>query len=385
MLRDVVIVGAGPVGATLALALSDADLDVVVLDARPAGAPARGDRSLALSHGARLIFERLRVWSALAAMPGAVTPITSIDVSQASGFGMTRLSASEHDLPALGYVVSYRALQATLDTALVRANVDVRFGIAAKHVGGTPAYAAVTPADPRAEMLTARLAAVADGSGAIVAGIRRERRDYGQVAVTAKVFVHRAHGGCAYERFTADGPMALLPENDHYGLVWTMTPARAEQVLALSDDEFLRRLGAHFGTRVEGFTNVGERRTFPLALEVARPTIGARVVVLGNAAQALHPVAGQGFNLGLRDAFELARAIIAARRDDIGGREMLRDYARTRAPDRLAGIAFTHGLVQMFGTEAPFVRWTRGVALMLLDAAPPVKRAFTRAMLFGWR
>jgi 2-octaprenyl-6-methoxyphenol hydroxylase len=385
MLRDVAIVGAGPVGATLALALSDADLDVVVLDARPAGAPARGDRSLALSHGARLIFERLRVWSALAATPGAVTPITSIDVSQASGFGMTRLTASEHDLPALGYVVSYRALQTTLDAALARANVDVRFGIAAKHVGGTPAYAAVTPADPRAEMLTARLAAVADGSGAIVAGIRRERRDYGQVAVTAKVFLDRSHDGCAYERFTADGPMALLPENDHYGLVWTMTPARAEQVLALSDDEFLRRLGVHFGTRVEGFMRVGLRRTFPLALEVARPTVGARVVVLGNAAQALHPVAGQGFNLGLRDAFELARAIIAAPRDGIGGREMLRDYARTRAPDRLAGIAFTHGLVQMFGTEAPVVRWTRGVALTLLDLAPPVKRAFTRAMLFGWR
>jgi 2-octaprenyl-6-methoxyphenol hydroxylase len=385
MLRDVVIVGAGPVGATLALALSDADLDVVVLDARPEGVPARGDRSLALSHGARLIFERLRVWSALAATPGAVTPIMSIDVSQAGGFGMTRLAASEHDLPALGYVVSYRALQATLDAALARANVAVRFGIAAKHVGGTPAYAAVTPADSNTDVLTARLAAVADGSGAIVAGIRRERRDYGQVALTTKVFVDHAHGGCAHERFTASGPMALLPENDHYGLVWTMTPESAEQVLALSDDDFLRRLGIHFGTRVEGFTRVGERRTFPLALEVARPTIGARVVVLGNAAQALHPVAGQGFNLGLRDAFELARAIIEVPRDSIGTRAMLDDYARTRAPDRLAGIAFTHGLVHMFGTEAPFARWTRGVALTLLDVAPPVKRAFTRAMLFGWR
>ena len=385
MLHDVVIVGAGPVGATLALALCDADLDVVVLDARLAGAPTRGDRSLALSHGARLVFERLRVWSALAATSGAVTPITSIDVSQVGGFGMTRLAASEHDLPALGYVVSHRALQATLDAALARANVAVRFGMAAKHVGGASAYAAVTPADAHAEVLTARLAAVADGSGAIVAGIRRERRDYGQVALTAKVFVDHAHGGCAHERFTADGPMALLPENDHYGLVWTMTPERAEQVLALSDDEFLRRLGAHFGTRVEGFTRVGERRTFPLALEVARPTTGARVVVLGNAAQALHPVAGQGFNLGLRDAFELARAIIDAPRDSIGERPMLDAYARSRAADRLAGIGFTHGLVHVFGTDAPFVRWTRGVALTLLDVVPPVKRAFTRAMLFGWR
>ena len=385
MLHDIAIVGAGPVGATLALALSDADLDVVVLDARPPGAPARGDRSLALSHGARLVFERLRVWSALSATPGAVTPITSIDISQAGGFGMTRLAASEHDLPALGYVVSYRALQATLDAALVRANVAVQFGMAVERVGGTPAYAAVTTADASGGVLTARLAAVADGNGDIVAGIRRERRDYGQVALAAKVFVDHAHGHCAHERFTADGPMALLPENDHYGLVWTMTPERAVQMLALSDAEFLRRLADHFGTRVEGFTRVDDRRTFPLALEVARPTIGARVVVLGNAAQALHPVAGQGFNLGLRDAFELARTIIATPRDDIGGRTMLDTYARARAPDRRAGIAFTHGLVRVFGTAVPFVRWPRGVALTLLDMVPPAKRAFTRAMLFGWR
>src|SRR5438477_3383786 len=187
MLRDLVIVGAGPVGATLALALRDADLDVVVLDSRAPETASRSDRSLALSHGARLILERLDVWPRLAAMRDAVTPITSVDISQAGGFGMTRLVASDHDLPALGYVVSYRALQSALDAALARAGVTIRFGATAKHVGGTAAYAAVTLADERADPIIARLAAIADGSGAMVDGITRQRRDYGQVALTAKL------------------------------------------------------------------------------------------------------------------------------------------------------------------------------------------------------
>lgn len=382
MLRDIVIVGAGPVGATLALALREADLDLVMLDSRAPGAPSRSDRSLALSHGARLILERLGVWPRLRAL-GAVTPITSIDISQAGGFGMTRLDASDHDLPALGYVVSYRALQAALDAALVEAGVVVRFDAAARRVGGTPAYAAVTLEDASADCITARLAVVADGTGTRVDGIRRDRKDYGRVAVTATLQSERPHGGRAFERFTADGPMALLPEGGGYGVVWTMTPVHAERVLALSDAAFLDALAAQFGPRVERFAGVTSRRAFPLALEIARPTTGTRLVVIGNAAQSLHPVAGQGFNLGMRDAFELAQAIIDTPRDRQGDVAMLEAYARRRLPDRLSGIAFTHGLVQLFGTDVPFVRWPRGLALTALDAVPTAKRAFARAMLFG--
>src|SRR6188472_269823 len=144
MLADVVIVGAGPVGATLALALAGSELDVVVLDARAAGDTLRGDRSLALSHGARLILERIGVWSALAATADAVTPITRIDISQAGGFGAMQLAAEEQGVPALGYVVSYRALQAALDAALARSGITLRHRSTAVAVGGTPAYAAVT-------------------------------------------------------------------------------------------------------------------------------------------------------------------------------------------------------------------------------------------------
>jgi len=386
-MHDVVIVGAGPVGGALALALADADLDIVALDARAEGGTLRGDRSLALSHGARLIFERLAVWSHLAATPGAVTPIVAIDISQAGGFGVARLSAEEQRLPALGYVVSYRALQAAIDVALARTGIDVRFGVTAASVDGTQSDAAIALKGDAGAPLRARLAVVADGTGTAVAGIAREQRDYGQVALIARVGMQRAHGGVAFERFTPEGPIALLPEGGHdtvhYGLVWTMTPEKAEAMLAASDEHFLSVLAHQFGARVTGFERVADRRTFPLRLEFARSTVAARTVVIGNAAQALHPIAGQGFNLGVRDAYELSQSIIGAPRDALGSATMLGAFAARRRNDRYAGIAFTHGLTKLFATDAAIVRWPRGIALTLLDAVPPMKKAFTRAMLFG--
>ncbi len=385
MLADVVIVGAGPVGATLALALAEGDLDVLVLDARAAGETLRGDRSLALSHGARLILERIGVWGALAATPDAATPITRINISQAGGFGAMELAADEQGVPALGYVVSYRALQAALDAALARSRVAVRHATTASTVGGTPAYAAVTLAATGSEPLLARLAAVADGTGATVAGITRRRHDYGQVAVIAKVWSETPHAGLAYERFTPDGPMALLPEGDHYGLVWTATPERAQALQAEDDEVFLAELARRFARRGGAFTQIGERRSFPLAMEYASKPAAARCVVLGNAAQTLHPVAGQGFNVGLRDAWELSQIVLDTPRDAVGKGPMIDRYLQARRTDRIAGIAFTHGLVRIFGNDAPIVRWPRGLALTLLGAVPAAKRAFTRAMLFGLR
>ena len=296
---------------------------------------------------------------------------------------MTRLSAAAHDLPALGYVVSYRALQAALDAALARVGIAVRHGVTAISVGGTPAYAAV--AIEGAQPVLARLAAVADGTGAAVAGIGRQRHDYGQVAVVAKVWRTTPHAGIAYERFTRDGPVALLPEGDHFGLIWTTTPQRAEELLAQDDTAFLAELTRHFGARTGGYTRVADRRTFPLALEYSRTTAGTRCVVLGNAAQTLHPVAGQGFNVGLRDAAGLAQVVLDTSRDEIGGRAMLDRYVGSRRADRWAGIAFTHGLVSVFGSDRALLRWPRGLALTMLDTLPAAKRAFTHAMMFGLR
>jgi 2-octaprenyl-6-methoxyphenol hydroxylase len=380
---DIVVIGAGPVGATLALALADADLNLVLVDSRAHDEAGRSERTLALSHGARLIFERVGIWGPLAATRNAVTPIVEVDVSQAQAFGATRLTAADAGVPALGYVVSYRALQAALDAALARRAIPVRFGATAERVGGTPAYAAVTLKD-YADAITARLAVVADGVAANVEGIERDRRPYDQTAIVAPVWPRAPHGGVAFERFTPHGPIALLPQGDRYGLVWTRPPADVPATLALSDEAFMTALATHFGARVS-FARVGERRAFPLALEFARPVATTRVATIGNAAQSLHPIAGQGFNLGLRDAFELSRVVIDTPKDAIGDRAMLDRYVRERRTDRWAGIAFTHGLVHFFAGDLELVRWPRGLALSALDAFPQARRAFTRAMLFGLR
>jgi 2-octaprenyl-6-methoxyphenol hydroxylase len=321
------------------------------------------------------------MWGALAAAPGAVTPITRIDVSQAGGFGAALLDAADVGLPALGYVVSYVALQAALDAALERARVDVRYASPVERLDATPGgVTAVGPADERVE---ARLAVIADGTGAALPGIERVHHDYGQVAVIGKVETAAPHGNLAYERFTPDGPIALLPEGEHYGFVWTLAPARAQAMLALSDEAFTERFAEHFGRRRTDFVRAWGRKSFPLVLAFARAAVATRIVAIGNASQTLHPVAGQGFNVGLRDAWELKRAIAAVPRDEIGAPAMLADYAARRRTDRWAGIAFTHGLVHLFGTDMPMVRWPRGLGLALLDAIPPLKRSFTRAMLHG--
>lgn len=378
---DICIVGAGPVGSALALALARGGVDVVALDARTRGATLRGDRTLALSHGSRLVLERLRVWSDLVSAPGAVTPIERIDVSQARGFGSTALSASDAGVPALGYVVSYVALQAALDAALERQGVDVRYGTQADRIDATAERARVQGGG--GEPIDAALAVVADGTGTAVPGIERIRHDYGQVAVIGRVAVDGGHGGLAYERFTPDGPIALLPDGDHYAFVWTLAPARAQAMLALSDQDFADALGASFGRRRRVAGRVSGRRSFPLVLEFARPPVAARTVAIGNASQTLHPVAGQGFNVGLRDAHELARIAVDTPADGLGSGAMLARYVAARRADRWAGIAFTHGLVHVFASDLPALGWPRGAGLALLDAVPPLRRAFTRAMLFG--
>ena len=392
MLHDLVIVGAGPVGAATALGLADSELSVLTLDARAEGAIGRSDRSLALSHGSRLILERLGIWGEVAAVRDAVTPLRAIDISERGGFGHARLEADEQGVPALGSVVSYRALQAVLDAALARAGRSVVHGVNATRIDATAAFARIeAERDGECIEYTSRLVAVADGGGRLVPGLARRHHDYGQVALVGRVWPREAHSGLAFERFTPGGPMALLPEGDHYGFVWTTTPTEGETLRSLPDGEFLRALDERFAGCVDrrasapAFLRVEDRRVFPLALEFAGRIVGERIALMGNAAQALHPIAGQGFNLGVRDAYELARELLATPRDEIGSRDRLARYARRRQPDRIAGIAFTHGLLQIFGVDASWLRWPRGLALTLLDALPTAKRMFTRTMLFGVR
>ncbi len=377
---DILIAGGGPVGAALALALQGSGHSVVMIEARgaEAGAAPSSDsgvvRPIALSYASRLILERLNAWSGLDA-----TPIETIHVSQQGGFGRTLIRAAECDLPALGYVVSYVDLQRCL-LALPCSGGRI-FGARLSRFDGTIAVVQTQEGERR---FAPRLAVFADGAR-IAAGRAPPAytRDYRQTAVVASVKTAQAHCGRAWERFTPEGPLALLPYGERCGLVWTVSPDGAARLLALDTPAFLAQLHAAFGDRLGAFTEAGERASFALALRYGQDETGTHSLSIGNAAQTLHPVAGQGFNLGLRDAWELARLARAAR--EPGSDSFCADYRRMRALDRRAGIQFTDSLVGLFSNANPLLRLGRGAGLLALDLLPFARRFVARRMIYGAR
>jgi 2-octaprenyl-6-methoxyphenol hydroxylase len=375
---DVLIIGGGPVGAAAARALSGQGLALALVE--PRETPPHADpRPIALAHGGRLILERLGVWEGLA----PVTPIQRIHVSQRGGFGRVQLDAREAGLPALGYVVDYGRLAGALGSELETACGCrlIRGAVTAVQPGTEWASAQVDSGSDTAT-ITARLVVVAEGGALAGAGTRV--RDYRQSVVTARITSTAAHGNVAYERFTPEGPLALLPMGTGLALVWTMAPERAEQLCELPDADFLQRLQEAFGGRLGAFTSAGARARFPLSLKVAGGG-GPRLVAIGNAAQTLHPVAGQGLNLGLRDAWELAATAGDYAGEDLGAGAHLAAYRRRRRLDRSGGIGFTDALVRLFSNDIAPLRAARGLGLALLGAAPPAKQFLVRRMTFGAR
>jgi 2-octaprenyl-6-methoxyphenol hydroxylase len=312
---DVLIVGGGPVGTAVAQALRGSALAVGLLEAQTADTARSDPRPIALSHGSRLILERLGVWEEL----GPVTPISRVHVSQRGGFGRVELAAEEARLPALGYVLDYARLAATLARGLDARGCHYVTGAAVTGLEAQGDQARVNFSRDRGTgHASARLVIVADGGA--MAGIARVcAHDYRQAAVTARVETRAPHRNVAYERFTPEGPLALLPAGEALALIWTTTPEQAQQLCALAPDEFLRSLQQAFGQRLGAFTAASARAWFPLALKVAGRIRTPRTVAVGNASQTLHPVAGQGFNLGLRDAWELATLLRGCSRQQIGG------------------------------------------------------------------
>jgi len=401
---DILIAGGGPVGAALALALEGSGHSVLLAEARSAeshgarsadpgearstdshGArsvdstaaqgAAKGDaRAIALSHASRLILERLHAWSGL-----AVTPIETIHISQQGGFGRTLIRAADCDLPALGHVANYDDLQ----QSLLAAPCSARRLFGARLTGFDDGTAVVQTQDGE-RAFAPRLTVFADG-----ARIADERaapaysKDYRQTAVVAWVRTAQAHRGRAWERFTPEGPLALLPHGAGYALVWTAAPERCARLCALDTAAFLAELHASFGDRLGAFIEAGERSAFPLALRYRREETRPRSLAVGNAAQTLHPVAGQGFNLGLRDAWELARLARDAR--DPGSDDFIDGYRRARALDRRAGIRFTDSLVGLFSNADPLLRLGRGAGLLALDLLPAARRFVARRMIYGAR
>ena len=345
MPAEIAIRGAGPVGCALALLLRQGGR-TVSLDARMNDAPAW--RPLALSHASRLILERAGAWPALRA-----TPIETIHVSQQGAFGRTQLCAADAGVPALGYVVDYRDL---LDALLVRIRQEnIRLEA------------------PAGE---AQLTVHAEGSSDVA-----EIRDYAQEAVVARISARPAAAGTAWERFTPDGPLALLPLQGAYGAVWGMRPERARELCAAPEAVFLAALAQAFGRRAGEFVAAGERGRVPLALRVRASRIGERSAYIGNAAQTLHPVAGQGLNLGLRDAWDLAQVLHGEQ--DPGGALALQRFAAMRRVDAAATVRVTDFLAGAFLGADRFSGLMRGFGLTALDICLPARRFFARRMIFG--
>lgn len=393
---DVAIVGGGLAGASLALALRRLPLRIALIEAHApdsAAQPSFDERTTALGNASRRVFEALSIWPQLHGEAGL---ITAIHVSDAGRFGFARLDARQLGQDALGYVVPNRVLGRELWRAISsepRISAFMPARLIALQVADAQARLQVEQAGATRQ-LSARLVVAADGAQSMVrkvAGLGATSDDYDQVAIVAALRTDQSNDGVAYERFTTAGPMALLPLKAPNGaawrtLVWAARPADAARLLDLPDARFLAEWQEAFGWRAGRALQLGTRGRYPLALTRSEGSIAPRIVLLGNAAQSLHPVAGQGFNLALRDVADLADLLAASGGADIGDPAWLARFAAARAPDRDGVIRFTDNLVRVFGSDHPLAASARDAGLLLFDLLPPAKRALSRVSLgFGAR
>ncbi len=383
---DILIIGGGLVGASLARALRDSGLRLGVIEAVPLAAssqPGYDDRTLALAYGSKRIFETMHVWEGI--VPEA-TPIERIHISDRGHFGAARLTAAEAGLPALGYVVPSRALGAALFKALEGSRqIDWLCPAEMRDIRVTPEHAVVTVHhEGKDKTLTARLVIAADGAHSAVRramGIEAQRTEYRQTAIVTTVTASQPHGNTAYERFTDTGPLALLPQRQNdCAVVWSAREEEVKTILGWSDVEFLRRLQERFGDRLGNFTRLGRRSSYPLALTRVPEQVRPRLALIGNAAHTVHPVAGQGFNLGLRDVAAIADILADAQRAgaDIGDPAVLRRYADWRRRDNRVIALFTNGLIRIFSNNIFPLTLLRNTGLLAVDLMPGVKRGFVR-------
>jgi 2-octaprenyl-6-methoxyphenol hydroxylase len=384
---DVVIVGGGMVGASFALALRTTNLRVLLIESVPADAaaqPSFDERTTALGNGSRQIFESLGVWPAMAAESAS---IRSIHVSDAGRFGVARLDAHEQGVHAFGYVIPNRVIGRVLWQAL-RDAPNVTLAVPAQLKAASLREDCVlldVLIDGQVEKMRAAVAVAADGAGSVLrasAGIEAAVEDYDQVAIVVNAATETPNTGEAFERFTASGPLAVLPvSGGGYAVVWAVRPERAAELVSLDEAAFAAELLRAFGWRAGRWTRIGRRNTYPLALSRAAETVAGRVVLIGNAAQALHPVAGQGFNLGLRDAATLAEMLAASAGKagfSMALPELLRTFSSWRDEDRRGVTRFTDSLVKLFGSDTPGLGLVRNFGLLLFDMSPAAKRALSR-------
>ncbi len=400
---DIIIVGGGMVGASLACALIQAGkalgLSIAVVEGQPLPSadelsyqPSFDERSTALAYGSRSIYEAMGIWEMLAPHLAA---IEQIHVSDKGRFGVTRLHAEQERVPALGYVVENRRLGYTLLERLQYEDAQHIEFICPANVTdlryiGTQVEVDVKQAEQTASV-SADLVVMADGGRSELRqklGVSYTETAYQQHAIIANISLDRSHQGVAYERFTDTGPMALLPLRPHQGcdraaLVWTVADDQLDEVLALSDDAFLERLHERFGYRAGNFTQVGSRQSYPLKLTIANEQVRQGLVVLGNAAHALHPIAGQGYNLALRGVAALAETLVQAKRQNIGVGDLssLQGFYNQQLADQERTIMFSDQTMKLFSNAHPMLGLGRSAGLQLLDVCSPLRTLFARSAM----
>lgn len=373
---DIAICGAGPVGLALVLHLIKRGCNpsrIALIDAKSVEQASKDPRSIALSYGSRQILEDVGAW------PIASDPIHEIHVSRRGHFGRTVLDRSEYDLPALGYVARYGAVVSALASLVARTEAA---SLRPAHVTSTREDAdAVEVRFSEGNSITANIVVQAEGGLFSDQAARSTRRDYEQTAIIAHVTVSAPIAHRAFERFTEEGPLALLPQDDGYALVWCLRPENASRLYGMTDAAFLNELERAFGTRLGRFTSVSPRATYPLGLNACAAT-SARSVAIGNAAQTLHPVAGQGLNLGLRDAVVLARVLS----QDLSS-ESIQRFAVARQSDRNMTIRLTDTMARVFSSapDGTPSQALLGASLGIIDALPAAKRLLAEQMMFGRR
>lgn len=390
---DIVIVGGGMIGTSLALALSPLGLRVAMVEAvgrKASSQPSFDDRSTALSRSSQRMFEAMDLWPDIVA---ASTPIRRIHVSDKGRFGFSHIDAEEQGVKALGYVVINRVLGDVLHTALDKDSaIDILCPARIDDISLAPeqAMAVINHADGKVETLRSRLLVAADGANSSVRdmmGITVSQRHYGQHAVIGNVLPEKPIDNIAYERFTDRGPLALLPAADNRAaFVWTVSETDAARVLELDDNAFIVELQAAFGYRLGAFSKVGKRAAYPLMLSKALRLTATRSVLVGNAAHGLHPVAAQGFNLGMRDIAALCDCIADCQASgnennvigDMGETALLERYATWRKGDQKKLLRFTDGLVRIFGSKSSSVRVLRNIGMLSFDMLPGVRSEFAR-------
>ncbi len=385
---QVIIVGGGMVGATIACALGDTPLKVALVEATPAEREWPADswdiRVSAITRATQRVFEAVGAWEGMSAM--RVSPYRTMHVWDATGKGAIHFDCAELGEPDLGYIVENRViLKALLDRLADLPNVDLLCPAKVKSLHCDPGEAKLELED--GQVLRGRVVVGCDGARSWVreqAGIGTTGWMYDQTAVVATIKTSRHHGEAAYQRFMPTGPLAFLPLPEGLSsIVWSTTPEHAAELLALPDSEFLDRLQHAFGDTLGRMESTGPRGGFPLMLQHANRYVGERVVLAGNAAHAIHPLAGQGLNLGVSDAAALAEVLLKARAEgrDIGEYGVLRRYERWRKGDNVAVMAAMDGFKRLFSNDLPPLRLARNLGLRVADAAGPLKRSLMRRAL----